>query len=236
MLTIDLPKLNLQDIQYSFDNVYRNKDHLMTYSQFKEKVFEEFEMKELNFRLQYEPMTPFANEDKEIQYIKELKTVGQEIEWGSNLVDLGVDSNSIEDNKELESNSGNYFSDIGPIDSVKINHGDNDNNDSLHSLTSQTETLYQQEKQLEETSKQFVKNTMSRLSNELVTKTKEIATSEDNGRYESIDFEEGMALREFLRRNPTVTAEVVYKYYSKQEVKKALILGKIVKRGNKLFI
>ena len=43
-------------------------------------------------------------------------------------------------------------------------------------------------------------------------------------------------IREFIRKNPNSTVEFVSKYYSKKEIDKQLMLGRIYKKKGKLFI
>ena len=46
----------------------------------------------------------------------------------------------------------------------------------------------------------------------------------------------GMSLRQFLRENPRSSIEVAEKYFSRKEIMKEVQLGRVIKRGKKLFI
>ena len=48
--------------------------------------------------------------------------------------------------------------------------------------------------------------------------------------------EEPKDLREFLRKHPNCEIATVYQYFTKKEVQKALLTGRVIKKGNKLRI
>lgn len=49
-------------------------------------------------------------------------------------------------------------------------------------------------------------------------------------------YTQGMSLREFLRENPRSSMDVVEKYFTRKEIMKNIQLGKVIKRGSRLFI
>ena len=55
-------------------------------------------------------------------------------------------------------------------------------------------------------------------------------------RKREISYHEGMSLRQFLRENPRSTMEVAEKYFTRREIMKEIQLGRVIKRGQKLFI
>lgn len=221
----------------------RNKNNIISFRQFKDKIFTEFEERELEFQLEYEPMTPFANEEKEIQYIKELKLVGREVEYKGGIISFDSDSDEIPKRHDPENTkSDNFFSEVSQFDPSKIN--------SKVSVIEGKEELEVEVKAKNETPEPtFSENAIKKITQELPRneedqgeepfwETEEVNDSEDTFETEesSITFEEGMTLREFLRNNPTINIDDVYTYFSQQEIKKALMQGRVVKRGNKLFI
>ena len=61
---------------------------LNSFKSFRNSVYQDFESREVAFNLNYEKVTPFANEQIEMEYLKEVQFVGQEEEF--NLEDFGI--------------------------------------------------------------------------------------------------------------------------------------------------
>ena len=64
-----------------YSSVIWSKVGLVNFKQYKKKVFEEFEKKELEFYTKYPKVTPFANEQIEMEYTKQVQFVGEEEEF-----------------------------------------------------------------------------------------------------------------------------------------------------------
>lgn len=63
-----------------------------------------------------------------------------------------------------------------------------------------------------------------------------VAPTVEKPRRREISYHEGMSLRQFLRENPRSTMEVAEKYFTRREIMKEIQLGRVIKRGQKLFI
>lgn len=68
----------------------------------------------------------------------------------------------------------------------------------------------------------------------VVPKVQRVEPKEPNQR--GIVYYNGMSLRQFLRENPRSSIEVAEKYFSRKEIMKEVQLGRVIKRGKKLFI
>ena len=60
--------------------------------------------------------------------------------------------------------------------------------------------------------------------------------TKERPRTREITYHEGMSLRQFLRENPRSTMEVAEKYFTRRDIMKEIQLGRVIKRGQKLFI
>ena len=69
-----------------------------------------------------------------------------------------------------------------------------------------------------------------------VVNPREGITVESKPNVREVVYREGMSLRQFLRENPRSTMDVVEKYFTRKEIMKDIQLGKVIKRGKKLFI
>lgn len=210
---------------------------LVSFKQFRKNVFEEFEARELEFRLTYEQVTPYANEVVELEYIKEVQFVGKEEEFNLESFDLFEDE-LVEETEETDS-----F--LKGLEEVEISE----------------EVVDIVEQELEEASKPLdsapvipVEASVSELENYSdiedllgevpsggISKPKVVSPSvgitiESKPKASEVVYREGMSLRQFLRENPRSTMDVVEKYFTRKEIMKDIQLGKVIKRGKKLFI
>ena len=60
--------------------------------------------------------------------------------------------------------------------------------------------------------------------------------AKERPRTREITYHKGMSLRQFLRENPRSTMEVAEKYFTRRDIMKEIQLGRVIKRGQKLFI
>ena len=77
IVPVELGQLN-SDL---YSSVIWSRVGLVNFKQYKKKVFEEFEKKELEFYTKYPKVTPFANEQIEMEYTKQVQFVGEEEEF-----------------------------------------------------------------------------------------------------------------------------------------------------------
>ena len=210
---------------------------LVSFKQFRKNVFEEFEARELEFRLTYEQVTPYANEVVELEYIKEVQFVGKEEEFNLESFDL-FDDDLVEETEETDS-----F--LKGLEEVEISK----------------EVVSVVEQELEEFSKPvesapiisseaFVSESedytdigdlLGDSAREVISKSKVASPSggitvENKPKAREVVYRDGMSLRQFLRENPRSTMDVVEKYFTRKEIMKDIQLGKVIKRGKKLFI
>lgn len=210
---------------------------LVSFKQFRKNVFEEFEARELEFRLTYEQVTPYANEVVELEYIKEVQFVGKEEEFNLESFDL-FDDDLVEETEETDS-----F--LKGLEEVEISK----------------EVVSVVEQELEEFSKPVdsvpvtpvevgvsepnnysdIEDLLAEVSSDGISKPNVGSPSlgntvESKPKVREVVYREGMSLRQFLRENPRSTMDVVEKYFTRKEIMKDIQLGKVIKRGKKLFI
>lgn len=210
---------------------------LVSFKQFRKNVFEEFEARELEFRLTYEQVTPYANEVVELEYIKEVQFVGKEEEFNLESFDL-FDDDLVEETEETDSFlkgledveiSGEVVSVVEqeleefskPVESTPII--------SSEALVSESDDYTD------------IDDLLSDSAREVISKPKVVSPSvgvtvESKPNVRKVVYREGMSLRQFLRENPRSTMDVVEKYFTRKEIMKDMQLGKVIKRGKKLFI
>lgn len=210
---------------------------LVSFKQFRKNVFEEFEARELEFRLTYEQVTPYANEVVELEYIKEVQFVGKEEEFNLESFDL-FDDDLVEETEETDS-----F--LKGLEDVEIS-------EEVVSVVEQE--LKDFSKPVEPapviSSEAFISESedytdigdlLGDSVKEVFSKPKVVnprggITVESKPNVREVVYREGMSLRQFLRENPRSTMDVVEKYFTRKEIMKDIQLGKVIKRGKKLFI
>ena len=64
-----------------YSSVVWSRVGLVNFKKYKEQVFSEFEERELEFSRKYPKVTPFANEQIEIEYTKQVQFIGEEEEF-----------------------------------------------------------------------------------------------------------------------------------------------------------
>lgn len=75
-----------------YSSVVWSKVGLLNFKQYKEKVFQEFEERELEFNNRYPKVTPFANQQIEMEYTKQVQFLGEEEEFNLEMFNLFEDS------------------------------------------------------------------------------------------------------------------------------------------------
>ena len=80
-----------------YSSVVWSKVGLLNFKQYKEKVFQEFEERELEFNNRYPKVTPFANQQIEMEYTKQVQFLGEEEEFNLEMFNLFEESSESEE-------------------------------------------------------------------------------------------------------------------------------------------
>lgn len=80
-----------------YSSVVWSKVGLLNFKQYKEKVFQEFEERELEFNNRYPKVTPFANQQIEMEYTKQVQFLGEEEEFNLEMFNLFEDGDTSEE-------------------------------------------------------------------------------------------------------------------------------------------
>ena len=266
-----------------YSSIDWSKVGLKSFKEFKNSIFREFEERELRFNIQYEKVTPFANQQIEIEYINEVQFVGEEEEFNLDMFNLFDEENtsedvlSVENLKIEESQVENLVlkttEDGFDYYGVDLEDGededdtfDNSIEEGVSEVSAPEEVVYVEEEEMTE-EKELVNESSSSIVLEEPTKivspvkddpfssvddllnsvdestimgtnsvvSKRVSTKE-RPRTREISYNEGMSLRQFLRENPRSTMEVAEKYFTRRDIMKEIQLGRVIKRGQKLFI
>lgn len=257
-----------------YSSINWSKVGLKSFKEFKNSIFKEFEERELRFNIQYEKVTPFANQQIEIEYINEVQFVGEEEEFNLDMFnifddeatsedDLSVENLIIEESqvenlslKTSEDGFGYYGVDLEdwedeediPVTSVNEEVSIPENvlyteEDKAEEESSSCTVLKEPTKvvsSIKDDSHSSVDDLLNSVDNATITGTKSIGTThvptKERIRTREISYHEGMSLRQFLRENPRSTREVAEKYFTRRDIMKEIQLGRVIKRGKKLFI
>lgn len=266
-----------------YSSINWSKVGLKSFKEFKNSIFREFEERELRFNIQYEKVTPFANQQIEIEYINEVQFVGEEEEFNLDMFNLFDEENTSEDvlsveNLKIEKSQVENLvlkttKDGFDYYGVDLEDGededdtfDNSIEGSVSEVSALEEVVYVEEKEMIEV-KELVNEPSSNIVLEEPTKvvppikddsfssvddllnsvdestimgTKSVVSkrvpTKERPRTRKITYREGMSLRQFLRENPRSTMEVAEKYFTRRDIMKEIQLGRVIKRGQKLFI
>lgn len=266
-----------------YSSINWSKVGLKSFKEFKNSIFREFEERELRFNIQYEKVTPFANQQIEIEYINEVQFVGEEEEFNLDMFNLFDEENTSEDalsveNLKIEKSQVENLvlkttEDGFDYYGVDLEDGEDEDDTSNNSIeegvsevSAPEEVVYvEEEKMIEE--EELVNKPSSNIVLEEPTKTvspvkddpfssvddllnsvdestimgtksvvSKRAPTKERPRTREITYHEGMSLRQFLRENPRSTMEVAEKYFTRRDIMKEIQLGRVIKRGQKLFI
>lgn len=270
-----------------YSSINWSKVGLKSFKEFKNSIFREFEERELRFNIQYEKVTPFANQQIEIEYINEVQFVGEEEEFNLDMFNLFDDENtsedalSVENLKIEESQVENLVlkttEDGFDYYGIELEDGededdtfDNSIEEGVSEVSSPEEVVYVEEKEmieeeelvneppsnivLEEPTRDIPKvvppvkddpfssvdDLLNSVDESTIMGTKSVVSkrvpTKERPRTREITYHEGMSLRQFLRENPRSTMEVAEKYFTRRDIMKEIQLGRVIKRGQKLFI
>lgn len=266
-----------------YSSINWSKVGLKSFKEFKNSIFREFEERELRFNIQYEKVTPFANQQIEIEYINEVQFVGEEEEFNLDMFNLFDEENTSEDvlsveNLKIEKSQVENLvlkttEDGFDYYGVDLEDGedeedtfDNSIEESVSEVSAPEEVVYVEEKEmieeeelvnepssnivLEEPTKivspvkddpfSSVDDLLNSVDESTIMGTKSVVPkrvpTKERPRTREITYHEGMSLRQFLRENPRSTMEVAEKYFTRRDIMKEIQLGRVIKRGQKLFI
>lgn len=270
-----------------YSSINWSKVGLKSFKEFKNSIFREFEERELRFNIQYEKVTPFANQQIEIEYINEVQFVGEEEEFNLDMFNLFDEENTSEDDLSVENlkieksqvenlvlkTTEDGFDYYG----VDLEDGededdtfDNSIEEGVSEVSAPEEVVYVEEKKmieeeelvnepssnivLEEPTQDIPKvispvkddpfssvdDLLNSVDESTIMDTKPVVSkrvpTKERPRTREITYHEGMSLRQFLRENPRSTMEVAEKYFTRRDIMKEIQLGRVIKRGQKLFI
>ena len=210
---------------------------LVSFKQFRKNVFEEFEARELEFRLTYEQVTPYANEVVELEYIKEVQFVGKEEEFNLESFDL-FDDDLVEETEETDS----FLKGLEEVEISEEVVGVVEQELEEFSKPVESAPIISSEAFVSESEDYTdIDDLLGDSAREVISKPKVVSPSvgitvESKPNVREVVYREGMSLRQFLRENPRSTMDVVEKYFTRKEIMKDIQLGKVIKRGKKLFI
>ena len=266
-----------------YSSINWSKVGLKSFKEFKNSIFREFEERELRFNIQYEKVTPFANQQIEIEYINEVQFVGEEEEFNLDMFNLFDEENTSEDalsveNLKIEKSQVENLvlkttEDGFDYYGVDLEEGeeeddtfDNSIEEGVSEVSAPEEVVYVEEKEmieeeelvnepssnivLEEPTKivspvkddpfSSVDDLLNSVDESTIIGTKSVVPqrvpTKERPRTREITYHEGMSLRQFLRENPRSTMEVAEKYFTRRDIMKEIQLGRVIKRGQKLFI
>ena len=266
-----------------YSSINWSKVGLKSFKEFKNSIFREFEERELRFNIQYEKVTPFANQQIEIEYINEVQFVGEEEEFNLDMFNLFDEENTSEDalsveNLKIEKSQVENLvlkttEDGFDYYGVDLEDGededdtfDNSIEEGVLEVSAPEEVAYVEEEEmieeeelvnepssnivLEEPTKivspvkddlfSSVDDLLNSVDESTIRGTKSVVPkrvpTKERPRTREITYHEGMSLRQFLRENPRSTMEVAEKYFTRRDIMKEIQLGRVIKRGQKLFI
>lgn len=266
-----------------YSSINWSKVGLKSFKEFKNSIFREFEERELRFNIQYEKVTPFANQQIEIEYINEVQFVGEEEEFNLDMFNLFDEENTSEDalsveNLKIEKSQVENLvlkttEDGFDYYGVDLEDGededdtfDNSIEEGVSEVSAPEEVVYVEEEEmveeeelvsesspnivLEEPTKvvspikddpfSSVDDLLNSVDESTIMGTKSVVSkrvpTKERPRTREISYHEGMSLRQFLRENPRSTMEVAEKYFTRRDIMKEIQLGRVIKRGQKLFI
>lgn len=270
-----------------YSSINWSKVGLKSFKEFKNSIFREFEERELRFNIQYEKVTPFANQQIEIEYINEVQFVGEEEEFNLDMFNLFDEKNTSEDalsveNLKIEKSQVENLvlkttEDGFDYYGVDLEDGedeedtfDNSVEEGVSEVSTPEEVVYVEEEKmieeeelvseltsniiLEEPTQNIPKvvspvkddpfssvdDLLNSVDESTIMGTKSVVSkrvpTKERPRTREISYHEGMSLRQFLRENPRSTMEVAEKYFTRRDIMKEIQLGRVIKRGQKLFI
>ena len=245
--------------------------------EYKKEVFKMFEEQKIKRKLEYPDVSPFADENQEIQYISEVQLLANEVEFNP---EDWLDE--IPQNEEEVTEGVEEFTQINPFSSsVLVNplyqekpsptelreatiknismlegYGKNPENTKESEVVQ--EVIVETPKEPKKFGKRGIRKKVERdwsrfdgsvgkiqeVAKEVRTKIeptvsvrpKVVSTVEEVKEETSIYYSRGMSLREFIKSNSIVTIDDALKYFERREIMKNVSMGRVMKKGSRLFI
>ena len=245
--------------------------------EYKKEVFKMFEEQKIKRKLEYPDISPFADENQEIQYISEVQLLANEVEFNPEDWLDEIPQNEEEVTEEVEE-----FTQINPFSSsVLVNplyqekpsptefreatiknismlegYGKNPENTKESEVVQ--EVIVETPKEPKKVGKRGIRKKVERdwsrfdgsagkiqeVAKEVRTKIeptvsvrpKVVSTVEEVKEETSIYYSRGMSLREFIKSNSIVTIDDALKYFERKEIMKNVSMGRVMKKGSRLFI
>ena len=245
--------------------------------EYKKEVFKMFEEQKIKRKLEYPDISPFADENQEIQYISEVQLLANEVEFNP---EDWLDE--IPQNEEEVTEGVEEFTQINPFSSsVLVNplyqekpsptefreatiknismlegYGKNPENTKESEVVQ--EVIVETPKEPKKFGKRGIRKKVERdwsrfdgsvgkiqeVAKEVRTKIeptvsvrpKVVSTVEEVKGETSIYYSRGMSLREFIKSNSIVTIDDALKYFERKEIMKNVSMGRVMKKGSRLFI
>lgn len=276
-----------------YSSINWSKVGLKTFKEFKNSIFKEFEERELRFNVKYEKVTPFANQQIEIEYINEVQFVGEEEEFNLDMFNIFEEdaNDSVEDSLSVDNlvieeslvenlvlkttKDGFDYYGVELEEELEDSEDDSDGGkgeqedyfEDSYTEEQEVQTPYLEKEPLDKPKEDVSSNSISsepsssiatpvvELEEDIYSSVDEllgsveeppivnvkppvpkVAPTVEKPRRREISYHEGMSLRQFLRENPRSTMEVAEKYFTRREIMKEIQLGRVIKRGQKLFI
>lgn len=245
--------------------------------EYKKEVFKMFEEQKIKRKLEYPDVSPFADENQEIQYISEVQLLANEVEFNPEDWLDEIPQNEGEVTEEVkEFTQINLFSSsvlVNPlyqektsptefkeatIKNISMLEGYSKNPENTMETEVVQEVIVETPKEPKKVGKRGIRKKVERdwsrfdssvskiqeVAKEVRTKVeptvsvrpKVVSTVEEVKEETSIYYSRGMSLREFIKSNSIVTIEDALKYFERKEIMKNVSMGRVMKKGSRLFI
>ena len=245
--------------------------------EYKKEVFKMFEEQKIKRKLEYPDISPFADENQEIQYISEVQLLVNEVEFNPEDWLDEIPQNEEEVTEEVEE-----FTQINPFSSsvlvnplyqekpsptefreatiknISMLEGYGKNPENTRETEVIQEVIVETPKEPKKVGKRGIRKKVERdwsrfdssvskiqeVAKEVRTKVeptvsvrpKVVSTVEEDKEETSINYSKGMSLREFIKSNSIVTIDDALKYFERKEIMKNVSMGRVMKKGSRLFI
>lgn len=245
--------------------------------EYKKEVFKMFEEQKIKRKLEYPDVSPFADENQEIQYISEVQLLAKEVEFNpEDWLDEILQEEEVAEEKVEEFTQINPFSSsvlVNPlyqekpsptefreatIKNISMLEGYGKNPENTKESEVVQEVIVETPKEPKKVGKRGIRKKVERdwsrfdssvgkiqeVAREVRTKVeppvsvrpKVVSTVEEVKEETSIYYSRGMSLREFIKSNSIVTIEDALKYFERKEIMKNVSMGRVMKKGSRLFI
>lgn len=244
---------------------------------YKKEVFKMFEEQKIKRKLEYPDVSPFADENQEIQYISEVQLLAKEVEFNpEDWLDEILQEEEVAEEKVEEFTQINPFSSsvlVNPlyqekpsptefreatIKNISMLEGYGKNPENTESPRVVQEVILESPKEPKKVGKKGIRKKVERdwsrfdssvgkiqeVAREVRTKVeppvsvrpKVVDTVPEVKEETGINYSRGMSLREFIKSNSIVTIDDALKYFERKEIMKNVSMGRVMKKGSRLFI